>query len=112
VKTRWHLTTTRQEKRTLRHLQGQCGNPVIRVRLARLSTAPPPPPVALTCRAHMSDSTPAQYSYDHVIVKTGQPDASVRAVAHDKTTSTPKGGTSGSDAVANLTFYIAGATPG
>jgi hypothetical protein len=60
----------------------------------------------------MSDATPAQYSYDRAIVKTGKPGASVRAVAHYKTTSTPKSGQSGSNGVASLSFYISGATPG
>jgi hypothetical protein len=112
VKTRWHLTVTRHEKRTLRHLAADCANSVIRVRLARIGTPPPPAPKALVCRAHMSDATPAQYSYDRVIVKTGRPKAAVHAVAHYKTTSTAKNGRSGTNAVASLSFYISGASPG
>jgi hypothetical protein len=112
VKTRWHLTVTGAEKRQLHRMATNCPNPVIRVRLATITMAPPPPPAALICRAHMSDATPAQYTYDRVIVKTGQPNAFVRAVAHYKTTSTPKSGRSGSNAIASLSFYISGATPG
>jgi Protein of unknown function (DUF1524) len=112
VKTRWHLTVTRSEKHELHRLGTDCPNQLIRVRIASTTTPPPPPPAPLICRARMSDSTPAQYSYDRVIVKTGQPTASVRAVAHYKTTSTAKSGQSGSNAIASLQFYISGATPG
>jgi hypothetical protein len=112
VKTRWHLTVTSRESRKLHRLATNCPNPLIRVRLATVKMAPPPAPAKLICRAHMSDATPAQYSYDRVIVKTGQPHAFVHAVAHYKTTNTPKSGRSGDNAVASLSFYISGATAG
>jgi hypothetical protein len=112
VKTRWHLTVTTAEKRKLHRMGAECPNKIIRVRLASTATAPPPAPAPLICRAHMSDATPAQYTYDRVIVKTGQPHAFVRAVAHYKTTNTAKSGRSGANAVASLSFYISGATPG
>lgn len=112
VKTRWHLNVTRAEKRKLQALGKTCPNTVIRVRLATLKSSPPPAPAALICRAHMSDATPAQYSYDRVIVKTGQPNAAVHTVAHYKTTSTAHNGRSGSNAVASISYYIAGASPG
>lgn len=112
VKTRWHLHVTGAEKRKLQRLASNCPNRVIRVRLASTATTPPPPPAALTCGAHMSDSTPAQYSYDRVIVKTGQPGASVHTVAHYKTTTTAHSGRSGSNAIASISYYISGASPG
>lgn len=112
VKTRWHLTVTRSEKRALRRLGGDCSNSVIRVSLASIRSAAPPKPAALTCRARMSDATPAQYTYVRVIVNTGRAAAAVHAVAHYKTTTTAKNGRSGSNGVASMSFYTSGATPG
>lgn len=66
----------------------------------------------LTCRAHMSDSTPKQYSNTFVVVKTGKAKANVRTVAHYKTTNTVKKGKSNSAAKATLKYYVSGATPG
>ncbi len=65
----------------------------------------------LTCRAHVSDRTPKQYTTVRVYVKTGKARAKVRAVAHYKTTSTAHSRRSNGAGKATVPFYISGATP-
>lgn len=65
----------------------------------------------LTCKASMSDASPAQYTDVVVRVKTA-PAAKVRTVAHYRTTDTVKRGKANSAGRANLKYYISGSTPG
>ncbi|WP_203336064.1 hypothetical protein [Nocardioides limicola] len=66
---------------------------------------------ALSCTASVSDSNPKRYSNVYVRVKTA-PAATVRTVAHYKTTKTIKRGKANSVGRATLKYYISGATPG
>lgn len=66
---------------------------------------------ALKCRAHVSDSTPKQYTNVFVGVKTA-PRAKVRTVAHYKTTDTPRSARANRKGRASTKYYISGATPG
>ena len=66
---------------------------------------------ALPCRAHMSDSTPADYSTVRVMVKTA-PGAHVRTVAHYKTTDTVKTRPANEYGSATVPYDIYSATPG
>ena len=66
---------------------------------------------ALTCRASVSDATPAQYTDVFVRVKTA-PRANVRTVAHYKTTDTVKKRKATAKGRASVKYYISGATPG
>lgn len=66
----------------------------------------------LTCRASVSPSKPRQYTTVVVTVKTGQAKASVRTVAHYKTTKTAHSAKSNSKGKATISYYISGATVG
>ena len=59
----------------------------------------------------MSDTTPKQYSYVGVRVKTASY-AGVHTVAHYKTTNTSHRGKANRLGRANISYYISGATPG
>ncbi len=76
-----------------------------------LLAAPSQAATALPCHASMSDSTPKQYTYVGVHVKTA-PSAGVHTVAHYKTTNTPHRGKANREGLANISYYISGATPG
>lgn len=65
---------------------------------------------ALTCRAHMSDATPAQYSTTYVLVTTA-PLAGVRTVAHYRTTTTAHRGRANRHGHASIAYRISDATP-
>ena len=80
------------------------GSPLLLVAPSQASTG-------LPCRASMSDSTPRQYSYVGVRVRTASY-AGVHTVAHYKTTSTPHSGHANRQGQANISYYISGATPG
>ena len=66
---------------------------------------------AVSCHASMSDSTPQQYSYVGVRVKTATY-AGVHTVAHYKTTNTPHAGKANRMGQTNISYYISGSTPG
>jgi hypothetical protein len=68
------------------------------------------PAAALSCRASMSNSSPKDYStvYVDVATKSG---ASVKTVAHYRTTSTTHTGAA-SGGMARIKYYISRATPG
>lgn len=59
----------------------------------------------------MSDATPKQYSNVYVRVRTAK-GAKIRTVAHYKTTKTYKSGRANTRGLANIKYYISGATPG
>jgi hypothetical protein len=65
----------------------------------------------LPCRAHVSDSTPADYSTVKVMVKTA-PRAHVHTVAHYKTTTNAKNRTANIHGNATIAYDIYTATPG
>lgn len=65
----------------------------------------------LLCRAHMSDSTPKQYTHDDVQVRS-RPHARVHTVAHYKTTNTAHNARANGRGRATIDYYISGATPG
>lgn len=67
---------------------------------------------ALICRASVSDSTPKQYSNVYVRVRTGASGAAVRTVARYKTTDTAKSTRANSRGLAQVKYYISGATGG
>lgn len=83
------------------------------------ATAPPPPPPpppssnkpVLSCTATMSNSSPRQYSTTDVIVHTA-PGAGVDTVAHYKTKDTQHSSSADSSGVAEIPYYISGATVG
>jgi hypothetical protein len=69
------------------------------------------PARALACSATMSNSHPKDYTTTKVQVHTGN-FASVKTVAHYKTTNTTHHGTAGRRGNVSISYYISGATPG
>jgi hypothetical protein len=65
----------------------------------------------MMCRAHMQDTSPKQYTYDRVFVRTA-PHANIRTVAHYKTTDTRKFAKANRHGRGSTNYYISGATPG
>jgi hypothetical protein len=65
----------------------------------------------LSCKATISDSTPARFSTVYVYVATSA-GAAVTATAHYKTTTTTHSGTADPTGKATIPFYISGATAG
>ena len=59
----------------------------------------------------MQDSTPKQYTYDRVYVRTVKY-AKFHATAHYKTSNTTKYGKTNKYGKGSVRFYISGATPG
>ena len=83
------------------------------VYVAPTTPPPPPPPTGtLTCKASVSDPTPAQHTTVSVIVSTGLPSSAVAATAHYKTTTTTHTGVSDATATASIPFQLAAATIG
>ena len=74
-------------------------------------TAMAAPAKPLACSASMSNPHPADYTYTNVRVHTGD-FASVKTVAHYRTTNTTHHGTAGRKGNASIRYYISGATPG
>lgn len=74
------------------------------------SAANPDAARRLKCRAHMSDSTPEQYSNVYVKVRTAKR-AKVHTVAKYKTTKTHKNGRANKKGRARIKYYISGASP-
>ena len=65
----------------------------------------------LACSATMSNSHPRDYTTTKVQVHTGN-FASVKTVAHYRTTNTTHHGTAGRKGNVSIPYYISGATPG
>ena len=98
--------------RTLAHRFASLGAVALMASTPVLVTAAPAEAVSLICRASMSDSTPGQYSNVYVRVKTGKPYATVRTVAHYKTTNTAYTRKSNGEGRASVRYYTASSTPG
>lgn len=86
---------------------------------ATTSSAPPPPPPStstasspLTCTAHMTNTSPTQYSTTTVVVATGVAGAQVTTTAHYKTTDTTHTGVADSAGTAEVPYKISRATIG
>jgi hypothetical protein len=69
------------------------------------------PTAGLSCRASVSNSSPADYTTVTIYVHTAA-GASVTTVAHYKTTDHPKSAVANSAGQATVSYYISGATPG
>ena len=69
------------------------------------------PATPLACSATMSNSHPKDYTTTKVRVHTGN-FASVKTVAHYRTTNTTHHGTAGRKGNVSIPYYISGATPG
>jgi hypothetical protein len=69
------------------------------------------PATPLACSASMSNSHPRDYTTTKVQVHTGD-FASVKTVAHYRTTNTTHHGTAGRRGNLSIPYYISGATPG
>lgn len=66
---------------------------------------------ALTCRAHMTNSRPADFTTTDVRVRTAK-FARIRTRAHYRTTTTTHHGAANSRGRATIAYDISGATPG
>ena len=66
---------------------------------------------SLSCRAHMQDATPAQYTYDHVYVHSATY-TRIHTVAHYKSSTTDKYGRTNSHGNGATNYYLSGATAG
>ena len=69
------------------------------------------PTAGLSCRASVSNSSPADYTTVRIYVHTAA-DALVTTVAHYKTTDHPKSAVANSAGQATIAYYISAATPG